>query len=481
MGSVLTSPDAQLDRVSDLAAERDRVAAELALAVTEAERAGAWQAAGARSGHRWLQAYTYTSRRDASVSMALGSLLCRFETTAAAVCDAELPVSHGNVLAGVVRAHRLRFYRRDEHVLLEQATKLPRVGDFEQLVAHWCALVDQEAGEPSLEPAQRLFLQHRLDGGVDVRGALDAATAAIVRTGLEAFDSGPDPRDGPTTPRTLAERRADALGDIVAHSLAHLDHCSTVPEHDESDPDWNREPNDDDDAHDGDDYLVLPDGPDLGDDEHPADELGSDAAAGDTPGSDNGARPNPTPFRLPVPPRRPRVTLNAIIDLASLAGRLGGADIDGIMALIDGKPVAIAAVERLLCGSIFAATVTDATGRIISATTDAAAFTDTQRRRVAARDRTCRFPGCDSPPSWCDVHHLHARHAGGTRTIDNLILLCRRHHRFLHSGWQLRRAPERPGEWNAIAANGRRWTGRPPLRQQREPTESAGPEPPDTG
>jgi hypothetical protein len=34
----------------------------------------------------------------------------------------------------------------------------------------------------------------------------------------------------------------------------------------------------------------------------------------------------------------------------------------------------------------------------------------------------------------CDAHHLHHRAHGGTTTIDNLVLLCRRHHVLWHSG-----------------------------------------------
>jgi hypothetical protein len=54
------------------------------------------------------------------------------------------------------------------------------------------------------------------------------------------------------------------------------------------------------------------------------------------------------------------------------------------------------------------------------------------RAAVVARDRWCRFPGCDRPARWCDVHHLVPRAAGGTNAIRNLALLCRRHHRMVH-------------------------------------------------
>ena len=34
----------------------------------------------------------------------------------------------------------------------------------------------------------------------------------------------------------------------------------------------------------------------------------------------------------------------------------------------------------------------------------------------------------------CDAHHLRARADGGPTTMDNLVLLCRRHHVMWHQG-----------------------------------------------
>jgi hypothetical protein len=53
---------------------------------------------------------------------------------------------------------------------------------------------------------------------------------------------------------------------------------------------------------------------------------------------------------------------------------------------------------------------------------------------VAERDRGCRFPGCDRPQAWCDAHHVvhwTPPHRGETK-LDNLLLLCNRHHHVVH-------------------------------------------------
>ena len=87
------------------------------------------------------------------------------------------------------------------------------------------------------------------------------------------------------------------------------------------------------------------------------------------------------------------------------------------------------------------------------------------RRALAARDRRCRFPGCMARR--CDAHHVrHWAHGGATR-LDNLVQLCRRHHRAAHEGG-LRVTLDDAGAVRFTRADGRplpeapepaRWTG----------------------
>ncbi len=52
------------------------------------------------------------------------------------------------------------------------------------------------------------------------------------------------------------------------------------------------------------------------------------------------------------------------------------------------------------------------------------------RRALNARDRQCRFPGCRNVR--VDAHHIRHWAHGGATALDNLVLLCRRHHRAVH-------------------------------------------------
>jgi hypothetical protein len=65
------------------------------------------------------------------------------------------------------------------------------------------------------------------------------------------------------------------------------------------------------------------------------------------------------------------------------------------------------------------------------------------RRALNARDGSCRWPGCDRPASWSAAHHVVHWVHGGTTDLDNLILLCHRHHWMVHEGkWQLVRSDD---------------------------------------
>jgi Domain of unknown function (DUF222) len=57
------------------------------------------------------------------------------------------------------------------------------------------------------------------------------------------------------------------------------------------------------------------------------------------------------------------------------------------------------------------------------------------RRLVIARDRHCRFPGCEQPPAACQPHHLVPRSEGGHTCLTNLLLLCTFHHLIAVHRW----------------------------------------------
>jgi hypothetical protein len=54
------------------------------------------------------------------------------------------------------------------------------------------------------------------------------------------------------------------------------------------------------------------------------------------------------------------------------------------------------------------------------------------RLALDIRDGGCTWKGCEMPARFCDGHHIIHWIDGGETELDNLRLLCRRHHRKIH-------------------------------------------------
>ena len=80
-------------------------------------------------------------------------------------------------------------------------------------------------------------------------------------------------------------------------------------------------------------------------------------------------------------------------------------------------------------------------------------------RALAARDRQCWFPGCQNRR--CDAHHVQHWADGGATALDNLVLLCRRHHRAVHEeGYRV--TLDAVGDVQFVRPNGRPLPAAPP-------------------
>jgi hypothetical protein len=105
--------------------------------------------------------------------------------------------------------------------------------------------------------------------------------------------------------------------------------------------------------------------------------------------------------------------------------------------LDDGAPLASETVRRLCCGAGIVPVVRDcdvtlAVGRRTRSIPPAI------RRALRVRHPGCSFPGCHRT-RWLDAHHVvHWAH-GGSTDLNNLVHLCRHHHRLVHEGgWTIR-------------------------------------------
>ena len=93
-------------------------------------------------------------------------------------------------------------------------------------------------------------------------------------------------------------------------------------------------------------------------------------------------------------------------------------------------------VDRALCDASVSRVVTGPERQVLDAGRTRRTVPPALRRALVARDRGCRYPGCDRPPGWCDAHHVVHWRTGGRTDVTNLVLLCDHHHHVVHRpGW----------------------------------------------
>jgi Domain of unknown function (DUF222)/HNH endonuclease len=105
---------------------------------------------------------------------------------------------------------------------------------------------------------------------------------------------------------------------------------------------------------------------------------------------------------------------------------------EGGCELAEGPPLAAETARRLACDAGLVR-LTERDGETLSVGRKTRAVPPALRRALRARDRGCRFPGCEKH-RFVDAHHVRHWAQGGETGLDNLVLLCRRHHRLVHEG-----------------------------------------------
>ena len=135
--------------------------------------------------------------------------------------------------------------------------------------------------------------------------------------------------------------------------------------------------------------------------------------------------------------------LNTIVDSETLAG--GRRPFADARCDIDRTgPVGRDTLLRISCDCAVSRIVMRGRSEVLDMGRKTRLVTSVQRRALVVRDQGCVFPGCDRPESWCDAHHLrHWTYDHGPTDLDNLALLCRRHHVLVHEGgWTLDKSPD---------------------------------------
>ncbi|MCP4769466.1 MAG: DUF222 domain-containing protein [Gammaproteobacteria bacterium] len=129
------------------------------------------------------------------------------------------------------------------------------------------------------------------------------------------------------------------------------------------------------------------------------------------------------------------------------------ADDAGRCELDNGQRLALDTVRRITCDSSLLRITEDDAGNPLDIGRKTRAVPPAMRRALQARDGGCRFPGCNHH-RFVDAHHIRHWADGGDTSIDNLVLLCRRHHILVHEdGFGVERSAD--GEIRFSRSNGR--------------------------
>ena len=104
----------------------------------------------------------------------------------------------------------------------------------------------------------------------------------------------------------------------------------------------------------------------------------------------------------------------------------------GVGELDTGENVSAETSRRLACEASRVVMNHAPDGTVLDVGRKTRAIHPAMRRALTHRDGGCRFPGCSV--KHCDAHHVEHWADGGETKLDNLLLLCRFHHRALHEG-----------------------------------------------
>ncbi|WP_454163377.1 DUF222 domain-containing protein [Gordonia iterans] len=265
------------------------------------------------------------------------------------------------------------------------------------------AMSPEEADEgrpPVAEDAElnEMTLRRSDDGRVEATLDLDVLAGEELFSAIDPLCRPVPDADGSPDPRSAAQRRADALGEVVRTYLSG----SNRPESGGVLPHVT---------------MIVPAAERGGvvDGERRVEEGGAGerttvSHAGDAPGGEGGG--DSAGGRVRRVPRVPTLGFCGAVSARTAELVMCEASVCAALVSAEGVPLFVGRAARLMTPGI--------------------------RKALAVRDRGCAFPGCGKPVSHCDAHHAVEWKDGGPTSLDNGVLLCRRHHGWIHQlGWEV--------------------------------------------
>lgn len=380
------SPEQHEQLVSHLVQVGHRHHAALLRAVAAFDAADVASVSPHRTTRRWLEQRTSMSPGSASQTCRTArALRDHLPDSHRALAEGAVSAQHVSAIAGVVAKVGVEHAVTAEPILLELARR-SEPSTVRRATAHIHALVDAAGAERALHAVyerRRVTLSVVADRAY-LDGVLDVESAELLRAALQPLMTS----GGPNDRRSAAQLRADALLDLAKRQL------------------------------------------------------------------DSGSLPH-------LGGERPHVSV--VIDEPALHAVVGA-----VTLAWTGQAVPAAVVRRWTCDAqltpVLASLLPPPTTSAASSPSSRAAVylrggwlpldvgrgsrlvTTAQLKALRVRDGGCVHPGCSRTAAYCDAHHVQHWADGGSTSLDNLVLLCRHHHRTLHTGqWSLSPDSGRPG------------------------------------
>jgi Domain of unknown function (DUF222)/HNH endonuclease len=129
----------------------------------------------------------------------------------------------------------------------------------------------------------------------------------------------------------------------------------------------------------------------------------------------------------------------------------------------DGPAISVSTAQMIVCSSSLSWMLHDSAGKLLDLGRRRRRPNAALRRAARERDTCrCRFPGCESRR--VDLHHIQYWSNGGRTKLDNLVSLCKYHHRLVHERGYLI-AAARDGTFAFYRPDGTAVAASPPLPQ----------------
>jgi hypothetical protein len=213
------------DALAAALALRDRLDARLAAAVEAFDRAGLWDGEGVTSVTAWLADRARMTRPRAAATARNARLVAQLPSTAAAWADGRLSSGQVEAICANLSPGLVDLFAQHESAVLPDLYPLSAAHVGTAMRA-WRRYADDAPPEP--ERPQTLHASPLLDGQVAVKGSLGAETGELLLTALRLAETH-DVEGEPV--RSVATRRADALGDICRFFLDHQTAGSSARRH----------------------------------------------------------------------------------------------------------------------------------------------------------------------------------------------------------------------------------------------------------